>query len=257
SESLLFVFAAQLQNGEVESVQGRTYTEMEGKNITVSCSFTFTGRRMYFCKTDCSRDNILIETTDYRAQSGRYIIEFNRTGFATHVVYVSIMELKTSDSGRYRCALGRTGIRHNDFKIFVISGLDDGETMETFNRNEGENITVRCEFGYTGTKRFFCKGTCEGRNILVETTEDTDQRGRFSITYEERDIFSTDFLHVSITDLKPSDSGWYQCRSDETWTGTLYYDFYLVVTEESKSFSPSPSETIKLSEKPAAASGSS
>ncbi|XP_016521756.1 uncharacterized protein LOC103130891 isoform X2 [Poecilia formosa] len=156
--------------------------------------------------------------------------------------------------------------------------LQDGETMETFNRNEGENITVRCEFGYTGTKRFFCKGTCEGRNILVETTEDTDQRGRFSITYEERDIFSTDFLHVSITDLKPSDSGWYQCRSDETWTGTLYYDFYLVVTEasttsaaitsrrrttatattaatQSKSFSPSPSETIKLSEKPAAASG--
>ncbi|XP_016521757.1 uncharacterized protein LOC103130891 isoform X3 [Poecilia formosa] len=118
--------------------------------------------------------------------------------------------------------------------LLFLTALQDGETMETFNRNEGENITVRCEFGYTGTK--------------------------------------------SITDLKPSDSGWYQCRSDETWTGTLYYDFYLVVTEasttsaaitsrrrttatattaatQSKSFSPSPSETIKLSEKPAAASG--
>ncbi|XP_014867429.1 PREDICTED: uncharacterized protein LOC106932963 isoform X2 [Poecilia mexicana] len=121
-------FLTQLQNGEVESVQGRTYTEMEGKNITVSCSFTFTGRRMYFCKTDCSRDNILIETTDYRTQSGRYIIEFNRTGFASHVVYVSIMELKISDSGRYRCALGRTGIRHNDFKIFVISASPTATT---------------------------------------------------------------------------------------------------------------------------------
>lgn len=120
SDSLLLVFAAELHNGELGFVPGRTYTQMEGKNITVSCSFTFSGRTMYFCKTDCSRENILVETTDYRAQSGRYIIEFNRTGFASHVVYVSITELKTSDSGWYRCTLGR--IQHDDFKIVVVSG---------------------------------------------------------------------------------------------------------------------------------------
>uniref|UniRef100_A0A3B5QIT5 Immunoglobulin subtype domain-containing protein n=1 Tax=Xiphophorus maculatus TaxID=8083 RepID=A0A3B5QIT5_XIPMA len=54
--------------------------------------------------------------------------------------------------------------------------------------------------------------------------------GRFSIRYEKRNIFSFDFLHVSITDLKPSDSGRYRCRSDG-WKGTLYDDFDLVVTE--------------------------
>ncbi|XP_043980203.1 uncharacterized protein LOC122835311 isoform X1 [Gambusia affinis] len=112
-------FFTELHNGELGFVPGRTYTQMKGKNITVSCSFTFSGRTMYFCKTDCSRENILVETTDYRAQSGRYIIEFNRTGFASHVVYVSITELKTSDSGWYRCTLGR--IQHDDFKIVVVS----------------------------------------------------------------------------------------------------------------------------------------
>ncbi|PWA24318.1 hypothetical protein CCH79_00018692, partial [Gambusia affinis] len=167
------------------------------------------------------------------------------------------------------------------------TALQDGETAGTFTEKEGGNITVRCEFRYSGTKRFLCKETCEGENILIETTKDRDNNGRFSIRYERRNIFSSDFLYVWITDLKPSDSGRYRCRSDETYDGTLYDHFDLVVTEDSskpkwtprsfiestfipetstkttiktttaatqsQSFSPS-SETIKLSEKPAAAS---
>ncbi|XP_032415303.1 natural cytotoxicity triggering receptor 2-like [Xiphophorus hellerii] len=171
--------------------------------------------------------------------------------------------------------------------LFLLT-LQDGETLRNYRGKEGGSITVRCEFGYFGKKRFLCKETCEGENILIETTKDKDQRGRFSIRYENRNIFSFDFLHVSITDLKPSDSGRYRCRSDETIDGTLYDDFYLVVTEDSsepkwtqrpflgstflptasttrkrttrtstQSFSLSPSETIKLPEKPAAAPGSS
>ncbi|XP_027866007.1 uncharacterized protein LOC114140391 isoform X2 [Xiphophorus couchianus] len=175
--------------------------------------------------------------------------------------------------------------------LFLLTALQDGETLGTYRGNEGGSITVRCEFGYSGEKTFLCKETCEGENILIETTEDRDENGRFSIRYERRNIFSSDFLYVWITDLKPSDSGRYRCRSDETLHGTLYDDFYLVVIEDSskpkwtprpfiespfipatstkttiktttaatatttqsQSFSPSPSETIKLSEKPAAA----
>uniref|UniRef100_A0A3B5MB91 Immunoglobulin V-set domain-containing protein n=1 Tax=Xiphophorus couchianus TaxID=32473 RepID=A0A3B5MB91_9TELE len=197
---------------------------------------------------------------------------------------------------------------------YIILSLQDGETLRTYTENEGGSITVRCEFGYSGVKRFLCKKTCEGKNILIVTTEETDQRGRFSIRYEKRNIFSSDFLYVSITDLKPSDSGRYRCCSDETLDGTLYDDFYLVVTKisalktklqildkilcfcrvgplirstfsssastttatttsrrttaaataaatataatQSQSFSLSPSESVKLSEKPVAASGS-
>uniref|UniRef100_A0A096LXL3 Immunoglobulin V-set domain-containing protein n=1 Tax=Poecilia formosa TaxID=48698 RepID=A0A096LXL3_POEFO len=149
--------------------------------------------------------------------------------------------------------------------FFSSSALQDGETVGTYRGKEGGSITVRCEFGYYGEKRFLCKETCEGKNILIETIKDRDQRGRVSIRYEGRNIFLYDFLHVSITDLKPSDSGRYLCRSD-TWKGILYDHFNLVVTEDSSKWTPRPfigstflfpSETIKPSENKATASGSS
>lgn len=112
SDSLLFVFTAELQDGELGSVQETTYTEMEGKNITVSCYFFFYGLKMYFCRTNCSAENILVETTEHRAQRGRYIIEFNRKHMGSNLVSVSITELKRPDSGWYRCALGKVLTRH-------------------------------------------------------------------------------------------------------------------------------------------------
>uniref|UniRef100_A0A3B5RCC5 Immunoglobulin subtype domain-containing protein n=1 Tax=Xiphophorus maculatus TaxID=8083 RepID=A0A3B5RCC5_XIPMA len=107
----------------------------------------------------------------------------------------------------------------------IFTALQDGDAQRRFRGKEGENITVGCKFYFSGNETFFCKGICEGTNILVQTSS------RFSIRYEKRNIFSFDFLHVSITDLKPSDSGRYRCRSDETIDGTLYDDFYLVVTK--------------------------
>ncbi|XP_054912812.1 uncharacterized protein LOC129377105 [Poeciliopsis prolifica] len=158
--------------------------------------------------------------------------------------------------------------------LFFLTALQDGETVRTFYREEGGSITVTCKFRYSGEKRFLCKETCEGKNILIETTKDGDERGRFRIRYEGRGFTESDFLHVSIRDLKPSDSGRYRCRLEDTWRGIQYDDFDLVVTEDSpepkwtpkpfigstflptstQSFSPSPSEVNKLSEKPAAAS---
>ncbi|MEQ2312470.1 hypothetical protein AMECASPLE_031363 [Ameca splendens] len=116
---ICLLFLAGLQDGGLGPVQAETYTELEGRNITVSCFFYLTGRKMYFCKKDCSRENILVETTDYRAQRGRYSIEFNKTGTASYFLLVSITELKRSDSGWYRCALDQTWVRHMDFEIVV------------------------------------------------------------------------------------------------------------------------------------------
>ncbi|XP_043980028.1 uncharacterized protein LOC122835225 [Gambusia affinis] len=177
--------------------------------------------------------------------------------------------------------------------LLFLTALQDGETVRTFREKEGGSITVRCKFGYYGEKRFLCKETCEEENILIESTEERDENERFSIRYERRRLYESDFLHVSITDLKLSDSGRYRCRSDTTYGGIRYDDFDLVVTEDSSkskstprtflgsTFLPtastttkrtirtttkrtirtttstqsfSPSETIKLSEKPAAAS---
>ncbi|KAL3974985.1 hypothetical protein ACER0C_023611 [Sarotherodon galilaeus] len=84
-------------------------TGMEGGTITVGCSFTLSGSRKLFCKEKCEKGNILIETTDDSAQSGRYSIKYIEGFFLIYtVVYVSITKLEKSDSGRYRCSLDRT-----------------------------------------------------------------------------------------------------------------------------------------------------
>ncbi|XP_054912809.1 uncharacterized protein LOC129377102 isoform X2 [Poeciliopsis prolifica] len=137
--------------------------------------------------------------------------------------------------------------------LFLLIALQDGETVRNFYREEGGNFTVTCKFGYYGKKRFLCKETCEGKNILIETTEDRDENGRFSIKYERRNIFKSDFLHVWITDLKPSDSGRYQCRSDETLRGTLYDHFDLSVIEDSSKPKWTPRPSIGSTFIPAAA----
>ncbi|XP_047222401.1 uncharacterized protein LOC124868830 [Girardinichthys multiradiatus] len=122
--------------------------------------------------------------------------------------------------------------------FFFLTSLQDGDTGEPRTAKEGTNITVSCPFRYSGSRRFFCKETCEGNNILIETTEDRDQRGRYSIQYERKSIFSSDIMNVSITGLKQSDSGRYRCQLYNTWTATQYEDFDLDVTGASSTSEP-------------------
>ncbi|XP_036005128.1 uncharacterized protein LOC118566571 [Fundulus heteroclitus] len=121
---------------------------------------------------------------------------------------------------------------------FFFLTLQDGDTGEPRRGEEGTNITVECSSISSGSRRFFCKETCEGENILIETTEDRAQRGRYSIQYEDNGHLSYNIMYVSITGLKKSDSGKYRCQTDKTWLGTQYDDFDLIVTEASTSSEP-------------------
>ncbi|XP_026009960.1 uncharacterized protein LOC113013348 isoform X3 [Astatotilapia calliptera] len=118
------------------------------------------------------------------------------------------------------------------------TALHDGNTGQvkrgspTYRRREGENIRVECKFSYSGTKKFFCKGKCEKRNILIETTKNTAKNDRYSIQYVEKSVLSSDILYVSIGQLKKSDTGPYMCLS-KTWLGDLSHEFYILVTEGS------------------------
>ncbi|XP_036804869.1 mucin-5AC [Oncorhynchus mykiss] len=70
------------------------------------CSFTLAGNNnKYFCKGTCSGRDILVETKRSKTVSqGRYSIEDNRDG----VFYVTIKNLRKSDSGTYWCGVERT-----------------------------------------------------------------------------------------------------------------------------------------------------
>ncbi|XP_047438377.1 uncharacterized protein LOC125006418 [Mugil cephalus] len=118
-----FFFFLALQDGNTGLVNGRIYTEKEGGNITVECSFTFSGGRRLFCRNKCEEGNILIDTTEVKAQRDRYSIEYIKRGvLSADTLYVSITQLKKSDSGWYRCYLReRTWSKDSseDFEITV------------------------------------------------------------------------------------------------------------------------------------------
>ncbi|XP_019204933.1 uncharacterized protein LOC109196118 isoform X3 [Oreochromis niloticus] len=127
---------------------------------------------------------------------------------------------------------------------FIFLTLQDGNTglvkaqTLTHRAEEGGNITVACNFYLSGSRKLFCKEKCENGNILVETSDDAAQNGRYSIKYVKKGLTSYDIMYVSITQLKQSDSGWYRCSLDRTLSPDPNHDFELIVTEASTTSTP-------------------
>ncbi|XP_047457797.1 uncharacterized protein LOC125018128 isoform X3 [Mugil cephalus] len=126
---ICFIFLT-LQDGNTGLVNGRIHTGKEGGNITVGCSFTLSGSRRLFCRNKCEEGNILIDTTEVKAQRDRYSIEYiSRDALSADTLYVSITQLKKSDSGWYRCSLDRTLFDSSeDFEITVTEATKLQET---------------------------------------------------------------------------------------------------------------------------------
>ncbi|KAI9515666.1 hypothetical protein NQZ68_023316 [Dissostichus eleginoides] len=77
---------------------------------------------MFFCKEECEGEDNLVETTSFTyAKKDRYSIRHVEGGF----VYVSIEQLTQSDSGWYRCGLGRPDSkdRNQRFRLIVTDGV--------------------------------------------------------------------------------------------------------------------------------------
>ncbi|XP_033987663.1 polycystic kidney disease protein 1-like 3 [Trematomus bernacchii] len=134
--------------------------------------------------------------------------------------------------------------RHSLICFFFLT-LRDGNSGLTNAQNplrtetEGGNITVACSFSFSGGRKMFCKGKCEEGNILVETTGDSAQRGRYSIRYVEGSVLSNAILYVSITKLTKSDPGLHQCGLDRSYLlPDSYQDFEIRVTDAPTSSKP-------------------
>ncbi|XP_033987660.1 uncharacterized protein LOC117483427 isoform X6 [Trematomus bernacchii] len=232
-------------NSGLTNAQNLDRTETEGGNITVACSFSFSGGRKMFCKGKCEEGNILVETTGDSAQRGRYSIRYVEGSLLSNaILYVSITKLTKSDAGRYQCGLDRFGTdSYQDFEIRVKDALRDGNSGLTNAQNplrtetEGGNITVACSFSFSGKRKLFCKGKCEEGNILVETTGDSEQRGRYCIRYVGS-VLSV-YLYVSITKLTKSDAGRYQCgMEDRPFLPDSYQDIEIRVKDAPTSSKP-------------------
>ncbi|XP_067449744.1 uncharacterized protein [Thunnus thynnus] len=128
--SLICFFLLSLINAVIPVHEGT-----EGGIITVACDFKLSGKKKLFCKEKCEEGNVLIETTDVRAQSGRYSLEYEE-GFypkSSTILYVSISQLTKSDSGRYRCGLDRTWLP-DGFSEFEIRVSDEQSDQQQTDR---------------------------------------------------------------------------------------------------------------------------
>ncbi|XP_051805980.1 uncharacterized protein LOC110960721 isoform X7 [Acanthochromis polyacanthus] len=124
------------------------------------------------------------------------------------------------------------------FFCFLFIALQDGNTEfvneenKLFTRLEGEDITVGCPFPNSRPIKFFFKKNGEYVNNLIQTAKNNEQRGRYSIEYEEKPSPSDDILYVSISQLTKSDSGWYKCAVGTSGLRISSQDFQIVVTED-------------------------
>lgn len=104
-------------------------TGKEGGNITVACEFSFSGKTKIFCKEPCEQGDILIQTDEVTAESGRYSIKYEHRKFWKYpIMYVSITKLNKSDAGKYRCGLDRSYIANPTYWEIEIT-LEEGEFL--------------------------------------------------------------------------------------------------------------------------------
>lgn len=112
----------------------------------------------------------------------------------------------------------------------IFSGaLCDGETCAPryVQGAEGGSIRVACSIQFVEIgRKFFCKGECEGEDVLVQTIGFQAQNGRYSLRYAAKSL-----LYVSITQLMKSDAGRYRCGVRRAPLPDSYKEFEVIVTD--------------------------
>lgn len=113
------------------------------------------------------------------------------------------------------------------------TALQEGNPEVNNNKNisfgvVGGNLTAEFRFS-AGTWKIFCRGECEGENILINTTDEKHQHHRYST--EDIIVEYAPALSVSITQLIMSDAGQYSCAVAESPSSVSYKQFEVVVAE--------------------------
>nr|XP_004567612.1 uncharacterized protein LOC101466682 isoform X3 [Maylandia zebra] len=123
------VVAEALLDGN-DPAQLKHFDKETGSSLTVACSFKHSARRKYFCRGECERDGILIETQGATAQRDRYSAEYEEESGSSGILYVTIKQLRESDSGRYRCYLDTSFSTdpYREFEITVTEVLPSAST---------------------------------------------------------------------------------------------------------------------------------
>ncbi|MEQ2225848.1 hypothetical protein ILYODFUR_021736, partial [Ilyodon furcidens] len=116
----------------------------------------------------------------------------------------------------------------------------------------GEDFSVTCGLSFSETWKIFCRESCEGGNILIQTREKEAQRERYSIKHVKNHLSDVYILFVNISKLSESDSGLYRCGLGDSLSSVTYQDFRLVVVGKASGSSTSRSNPVHLTSPTAA-----
>ncbi|KAF3696393.1 Polymeric immunoglobulin receptor [Channa argus] len=211
------------------------FPKPEGKSFIMVWKFSSCASRRFFCRRECDDGDVLIDTAENRTWKGRYIVQCTNTESAGAIMTVTIPQLIRSDSGRYRFGVGGSEApdSYGEFEIRVFDAALQGQQSEDviYLVAEGERVEASCQFSFSESTRFFCKGRCEEGNILLETTGDRARSGRYSIENIEESATKQILLSVTITDLNKSDSGRYTCGLGESLSSASFQSFEISIAE--------------------------
>ncbi|XP_047463430.1 uncharacterized protein LOC125021407 [Mugil cephalus] len=122
-----------LCDGGVVSRQPRVYSATKGGEITIGCTISLQPlNRKFLCREECNK--YIIDTNDMAAMSSKYKINY----LSNTLFNVTILELTESDSGRYRCGVGRQNDVNTclEFEI-TFAGTDEVTESDSGRHRDG------------------------------------------------------------------------------------------------------------------------
>ncbi|KAG7237726.1 hypothetical protein INR49_031874 [Caranx melampygus] len=209
------------------------FTKNEGEDFKADFMVTAAGKsRKFFCRNNCTGDDLLIQTQGRRAQRDRYVIRYDG------VLHVVITELRRSDTGRYRLGVQNVSspVVSQEFQVRVTAALTcvSSEQCEggvvygaqrVYSSSEGGQVTVQCSLSAAKQNRkFLCRDECQ--KVLTETIDVRANSGKYSIEYESRGFFN-----VTISQLTSSDSGRYRCGVGRQSAENTCQEFEVIVRD--------------------------
>ncbi|KAK7930164.1 hypothetical protein WMY93_006559 [Mugilogobius chulae] len=118
-----------------EEVEAISLSAEEGENLQIKCSHSYAqGNVKYFCKKSCSDRDVLIRS-DQKDQNSRYSI--TDTG---NIFYVTISDLKQSDTDEYYCGVERVGKDTYTYVIILVKPRTESSPNAPLQNNKSETF---------------------------------------------------------------------------------------------------------------------
>ncbi|KAL3975104.1 hypothetical protein ACER0C_023730 [Sarotherodon galilaeus] len=118
-------------SNEFNKSSGFFRAQTEGEEISFPCANAVHGQRKFLCKNPCEKEgNIFIDTTNDKAENGRYSIEYTKG--SAYGLYATIRQLTKSDTGQYWCGYGdplSPDSYHTD-NIFVVEASNPPDSTQ-------------------------------------------------------------------------------------------------------------------------------